>query len=131
MLRKGTWLAAKASVILAMIVLRNWPNIVFFFQAEDGIRDPLVTGVQTCALPIWDRRSGRLARGFRRGRLPGPVLAGGGGAFHERCAVLEDLESRGSTGAIAGRSLRRDQIGRASCREGIEMSLFVVSSVIR
>src|SRR5438105_11021699 len=25
---------------------------VFFFQAEDGIRYPLVTGVQTCALPI-------------------------------------------------------------------------------
>ena len=25
---------------------------VFFFQAEDGIRDRLVTGVQTCALPI-------------------------------------------------------------------------------
>src|SRR5207247_5103694 len=27
--------------------------VFFFFQAEDGIRDPLVTGVQTCALPIW------------------------------------------------------------------------------
>src|SRR5690349_17878355 len=27
-------------------------NIVFFFQAEDGIRDLYVTGVQTCALPI-------------------------------------------------------------------------------
>src|SRR5438105_15028426 len=27
----------------------------FFFQAEDGIRDPLVTGVQTCALPISGR----------------------------------------------------------------------------
>src|SRR5207244_5757248 len=26
--------------------------IFFFFQAEDGIRDDLVTGVQTCALPI-------------------------------------------------------------------------------
>ena len=26
----------------------------FFFQAEDGIRDRLVTGVQTCALPIYD-----------------------------------------------------------------------------
>src|SRR5258708_23920204 len=26
---------------------------LFFFQAEDGIRDDLVTGVQTCALPIW------------------------------------------------------------------------------
>src|SRR5207244_9329116 len=25
----------------------------FFCQAEDGIRDDLVTGVQTCALPIW------------------------------------------------------------------------------
>src|SRR5690606_40900782 len=25
----------------------------FFFQAEDGIRDFHVTGVQTCALPIW------------------------------------------------------------------------------
>src|SRR5258707_9924422 len=27
--------------------------IIFFFQAEDGIRDIGVTGVQTCALPIW------------------------------------------------------------------------------
>src|SRR6185437_10037747 len=27
--------------------------LCFFFQAEDGIRDKLVTGVQTCALPIW------------------------------------------------------------------------------
>src|SRR2546425_11783949 len=29
----------------------------FFFQAEDGIRDKLVTGVQTCALPIHLRRA--------------------------------------------------------------------------
>src|SRR3989441_7902376 len=28
---------------------------LFFFQAEDGIRDKLVTGVQTCALPIYDQ----------------------------------------------------------------------------
>src|SRR2546425_12630644 len=28
-------------------------SLFFFFQAEDGIRDKLVTGVQTCALPIW------------------------------------------------------------------------------
>src|SRR5256886_12782730 len=27
--------------------------VVFFFQAEDGIRDLTVTGVQTCALPIF------------------------------------------------------------------------------
>src|SRR5947208_3968349 len=30
----------------------------FFFQAEDGIRDDLVTGVQTCALPISRRQVG-------------------------------------------------------------------------
>src|SRR5690606_9313195 len=28
-------------------------SVGFFFQAEDGIRDFHVTGVQTCALPIW------------------------------------------------------------------------------
>ena len=27
--------------------------LIFFFQAEDGIRDVAVTGVQTCALPIY------------------------------------------------------------------------------
>src|SRR5258708_21357899 len=31
--------------------------VIFFFQAEDGIRDDLVTGVQTCALPISKSRS--------------------------------------------------------------------------
>src|SRR5690606_40926258 len=36
----------------------------FFFQAEDGIRDFHVTGVQTCALPIWFTSS------FHSGRLP-------------------------------------------------------------
>src|SRR5256886_10176375 len=28
-------------------------DVIFFFQAEDGIRDLTVTGVQTCALPIF------------------------------------------------------------------------------
>src|SRR5699024_12149470 len=32
---------------------RLFPYLFFFFQAEDGIRDRNVTGVQTCALPIW------------------------------------------------------------------------------
>src|SRR5437762_4148502 len=40
--------------------------MIFFFQAEDGIRDTSVTGVQTCALPISDaiqiRRAGRVTR---------------------------------------------------------------------
>src|SRR3712207_7668153 len=55
----------------------KWPrqddDSVFFFQAEDGIRDIGVTGVQTCALPIcagWPGRGvgalgDRVARGVR------------------------------------------------------------------
>src|SRR6266404_9115130 len=41
--------------------------LFFFFQAEDGIRDKLVTGVQTCALPIsaFRRRFGVKALHFR------------------------------------------------------------------
>src|SRR5256885_12262392 len=38
--------------------------VFFFFQAEDGIRDYKVTGVQTCALPI--SRAGWLGRAPRR-----------------------------------------------------------------
>src|ERR1039457_7457909 len=38
-------------------------NIFFFFQAEDGIRDYKVTGVQTCALPICIRWIPHHARG--------------------------------------------------------------------
>src|SRR2546430_11202760 len=34
-------------------------DVLFFFQAEDGIRDLTVTGVQTCALPISFRYKGR------------------------------------------------------------------------
>src|SRR5258708_25281819 len=34
------------------VVLHIKSSVFFFFQAEDGIRDDLVTGVQTCALPI-------------------------------------------------------------------------------
>ena len=32
-------------------------NFFFFFQAEDGIRDIGVTGVQTCALPILEKKT--------------------------------------------------------------------------
>src|SRR3989441_9316679 len=33
-------------------------SVFFFFQAEDGIRDKLVTGFQTCALPIFASDAG-------------------------------------------------------------------------
>src|SRR2546430_12458489 len=39
---------------------------LFFFQAEDGIRDLTVTGVQTCALPIWAWLIGPFVDGWLR-----------------------------------------------------------------
>src|SRR5437762_9443819 len=46
----------------------TWSSFFFFFQAEDGIRDTSVTGVQTCALPISTRgsRPTRISRAGRR-----------------------------------------------------------------
>src|SRR6266487_1264288 len=49
----------------------------FFFQAEDGIRDGRVTGVQTCALPIFRTLSSLLAPG------QGATQCGS----HRRCAT--------------------------------------------
>src|SRR5437660_8572791 len=48
--------------------------LFFFFQAEDGIRDGHVTGVQTCALPIYRRR---VVAGFARRRRLARCLGGG------------------------------------------------------
>src|SRR5687767_15209643 len=66
----------------------------FFFQAEDGIRDKLVTGVQTCALPI----SGRPGC---RGRWPVPPSWPGSpgsphptsGRYSRRCHRSEEHTS--------------------------------------
>src|SRR5439155_12711495 len=53
-------------------------SFFFFFQAEDGIRDGHVTGVQTCALPIC-RGGWAAAQGVLRSRL-GALPADDGGA---------------------------------------------------
>src|SRR5256885_6976283 len=42
--------------------------VMFFFQAEDGIRDYKVTGVQTCALPIYRRLLRSPFEGFQEQR---------------------------------------------------------------
>src|SRR5690554_7439349 len=44
---------------------RSAPLSRFFFQAEDGIRDADVTGVQTCALPIFGQLHDELGRADR------------------------------------------------------------------
>src|SRR5690606_7999965 len=50
------------SLALVSIDTSIYTSFFFFFQAEDGIRDFHVTGVQTCALPI--------SAAYRRSRLP-------------------------------------------------------------
>src|SRR5690554_3334097 len=47
-----TVLRALLSRLLTLLGILTLPLFFFFFQAEDGIRDADVTGVQTCALPI-------------------------------------------------------------------------------
>src|SRR6266702_5661253 len=55
-------------------------RFVFFFQAEDGIRDGHVTGVQTCALPIWqtvkELDKQYMAVQLARIGIPGPKAIG-------------------------------------------------------
>src|SRR5690606_39533280 len=68
---------------LVLLVLSSLRVVVFFFQAEDGIRDFHVTGVQTCALPISSppARAGSSSRWTRPSRTgcsarPGPRRSG-------------------------------------------------------
>src|SRR2546430_6563860 len=58
----------------------------FFFQAEDGIRDLTVTGVQTCAVPISQMEPGAPSRvsGCTALRRPGPCLSFGVHYGHAR-----------------------------------------------
>src|SRR5438105_11380191 len=69
------WSPVLAKTLVGETALPSF-SLHFFFQAEDGIRDPLVTGVQTCALPILI--DGDLVRAHRlRGLNPDhPVVRG-------------------------------------------------------
>src|SRR6266487_5545960 len=45
---------ARFVYLFVLFAVRAWTHVfLFFFQAEDGIRDGRMTGVQTCALPIY------------------------------------------------------------------------------
>src|SRR5205823_7843495 len=97
------------------------------FQAEDGIRDKLVTGVQTCALPIC-----LLLPLFRRRLLAAPaapsalfvgaVQFGGVILDAQHVAALELLAARQRVAAFVELEAQEVQIGRASCRERVGMS---------
>src|SRR5205807_4407613 len=86
----------------------------FFFQAEDGIRDYKVTGVQTCALPICSGRS-RLVCSFTVIVMPGPgSTAASGGSSPDASRsypASEDQALRCCRAVIGGRSEER-RVGR-------------------
>src|SRR5699024_5122532 len=79
--------------------------MVFFFQAEDGIRDRNVTGVQTCALPIWQvspRRFGYL----------GPE------ATFTEAALLKYLDSQGLRDTASTQPMRNAPSALDAVAEG-------------
>src|SRR5687768_17952318 len=98
--------------------------VFFFFQAEDGIRDVAVTGVQTCALPILEM-------------YDEAFLEYEAALYHyERCE-REDLtaSAQNDLGCLytkvgdverALECLERSKIGRASCRERVCISVVAV-----
>src|SRR3989442_4445165 len=71
-------------------------NFFFFFQAEDGIRDADVTGVQTCALPISIIESNLLsgAGGSELLRISRPVIENRQRVVEERNLVSFRSEER-------------------------------------
>src|SRR2546430_5382325 len=81
--------------------------LFFFFQAEDGIRDLTVTGVQTCALPIL---GGEVLLGLRRLDLR---------------KTHQPLARAAVTGLCGGDD--EIEIGRAACRERGWISVVAVS----
>src|SRR5437667_7478426 len=128
---------ARSSSLLIFISRRSLiVFFFFFFQAEDGIRDRDVTGVQTCALPIspgrlaaarspraW-RRTRALPRRRRRrreaARLPGGFAAHCGG---RRRFGRDRIRRSGGPASQIGRASGRDrgewQTGVAAVRRPV------------
>src|SRR5690606_16885693 len=90
---------------------RLFPFLFFFLQAEDGIRNCRVTGVQTCALPIYQAARAGIARTFQVVQ-PFPELSvhenvtaaalfcgANGGLRHARVVAGEQLEFVGLSAA--------------------------------
>src|SRR5256885_8577931 len=78
----------------------------FFFQAEDGIRDYKVTGVQTCALPISRPARGRDPRPRRRPGLRRPALSRASRALRE-CRRAVPTAPPGGAARVPGRATAR------------------------
>src|SRR5205809_4240794 len=84
----------------------------FFFQAEDGIRDVAVTGVQTCALPILEINIGSYTEArevAQRSQSPNQNPS--------RAPLIRQQHRTNLAASPTSAGLA--QIGRASCRERV------------
>src|SRR5690606_39747788 len=93
---------------------------VFFFQAEDGIRDFHVTGVQTCALPICLCVGGLRLLGGAAGGFGGLDLLRADGVLGGVRGVGVLVGSADGAGGVV-----LEEIGRASCRESVDREVVV------
>src|SRR5256885_12099253 len=98
------------------LILKIRGSLVFF-QAEDGIRDYKVTGVQTCALPIFPLGTHTITLGFTRNRCRSMIV------FRKKRSIFSVTSKSAITPSLRGRTARIPsgvrQIGRASCRERV------------
>src|SRR5439155_12726771 len=92
------------------------------FQAEDGIRDGHVTGVQTCALPISCSIAATMTAGQAKVRGIESIAEGAARGLAEIVAAIEQVEHAALRVRVAAQANRQTaerlkEIGRASCRE--------------
>src|SRR3712207_8558572 len=102
------------SFVVWIYVLTCCLCFFFFFQAEDGIRDIGVTGVQTCALPIYKAIGGWLREAGKKDRQRLLSFLDKHAATMPRTAMRYAIEHLDKE--------QRDhylKIGRASCRERV------------
>src|SRR2546430_9776957 len=95
-------------------------SYIFFFQAEDGIRDLTVTGVQTCALPIYVEAHHTPHQRERDGRQDEERAAQRAEGMEQDGEDERDRHRNDDGEARHGAPL---EIGRAACRGRVEISV--------
>src|SRR5690606_40998063 len=91
--------------------------VLFFFQAEDGIRDFHVTGVQTCALPISRPAVSAAAPPREHRRKQRRPRTGGGGRANRPGSARGAGGERGREGCGNGTRSEERRVGK-ECRSG-------------